>query len=134
MSQNHLLSARGELSMADLRHERFVVMSRSYSSRGYDAMISKARMAGYDPSIIATAASVPHLMTLLASGEYVAILSENYRHMAWNRLSFVLLSGVNMTDFYFMWDTTNSNPCVKLMAEHVRNVFRYLQTPELPKL
>lgn len=134
MSQNHPLSARGELSMADLRHERFVVMSRSYSSRGYDAMISKARMAGYDPSIIATAASVPHLMTLLASGEYVTILSENYRHMAWNRLSFVPLSGVNMTDFYFMWDTTNSNPCVKLMAEYVWNVFRHLQTPELPKL
>lgn len=125
MSQNHLLSARGELSMADLRHERFVVVSRSYSSRGYDAVISKARMAGYDPSIIATATSVPHLVT---------ILSENYRHMAWNRLSFVPLSGVNMTDFYFMWDTTNGNPCVKLMAEHVRNVFRYLQTPELPKL
>lgn len=100
-------------------------MSRSYSSRGYDSVISKARKAGYNPSIIAAATSVPHLMT---------ILSENYRHMAWNRLNFVPLSGVNMTDFYFMWNTTNSNPCVKLMVEYVRNVFQHLQTPEPLKL
>ena len=123
MGRSHPLAACGVLSMEMLRNEHFVVMSRDFSNRGYDSVISKAHAAGYNPTIVAKASSVPHLMTILASGEYITILSENYRNMALDRLSFVPLDGQYMTDFYFMWDTESLNPCVKHLADYVRSEF-----------
>lgn len=121
LASHHPLAAHGELSVLDLKKEDHVVLSREVSSRGYDRLIGRAKRAGYDPQIRLYAQSVPHLLTLLTSGRLVSIISENYRHLASDRIAFIPLAEKEMTDLFFYWRPGNDNPCLRLLADHVRD-------------
>lgn len=73
-----------------------------------------ARTGGFSPRVEITANNVPHLMALVATGNYVTFLSNNYQYMAFDRLAFVPLKEQSLSDLYLEWRTDNLNPCIKL--------------------
>ena len=125
MSRAHPLSARKTVSMAELRDEKFVTMTRSASARGYDNVIGLTREAGFTPRIEAEADSVSHLLTLLARGDMITILSSNYEYMGRDRFAFVPLEERHTSNLGFVYNVNNPNPCVKILADFVRENYEY---------
>lgn len=121
---NHNLAAKEAIRFEELRGERFFVISQHTASKGYDDIRRKAREAGFDPYIDVKADSVSHLMVIVAAGEGITILSENYRVQAYDKLKFIPLADESMVNLNFMWNRQNKNPCVQLLAEFVREKFR----------
>ena len=120
----HPLADREEISFEDLREERFAVISRSVASRGFEDIKAKAGDAGFDPYIEEIADSVPHLMTYIATGKYVTLLSDNYRHLSSEKLIFIPLSDESTAELAFLWNRENPNPCVKVFAEFIKENFK----------
>ena len=125
VSNTHRLAGRSSISMEELRNEPFVTMSRTASARGFDNIIGLSRNAGFEPNVVAEADSVPHLIYLLSKGDAVTILSDNYKYMTWDRFSFIPLEPVSTTNFGFVYNTNNPNPCVKVLAQFVKDNYEY---------
>ena len=124
LSPQHPLAEREELDFSDLKNERFMVISRKLAGRGYEQICDKAHTADFDPNIEEQADSVAHLLALVATGKYVTILSENYQAMSCNRLRFVPLTDDSTVELAFLWNRSNQNPCVRTLADYVRQNFK----------
>lgn len=124
LSPGHPLAGQEEVDFADLKEERFAVISRKFASRGYEQIREKAQTAGFDPKIEEQADSVAHLLALVATGKYVTILSENYQAMSCGRLRFIPFTDDSTVDLAFLWKRTNPNPCAGIIADYVKRNFK----------
>lgn len=124
VARNHPLSTESIVSVKKLRNEPFAVMNRKSSGRGYDMVYGIARTGGFSPRVEITANNVPHLMALVATGNYVTFLSNNYQYMAFDRLAFVPLKEQSLSDLYLEWRTDNLNPCIKIITDFIRTHFK----------
>ena len=124
VSPRHPLSGREEISFEELKDERFAVISRSLAGRGYEEIRAKARAAGFDAHIEENADSVAHLLSIVSTGRYVTLLSNNYKSLASNKLCFVPLTDEGTVDLAFIWNRTSTNPCVKVFAEYIRQHYK----------
>ncbi len=120
LSPDHLLSNKKEISFEELRNERFAVISRKFAGLGYESIKSKARRVGFDPFIEEAAESVQHLLSIIATGRAITILSDNYKDIAMERLKFIPLIDESIVELAFMWDQNSKNPCVNIFAEFIR--------------
>ena len=125
VSKCHPLAGKKSISIQDLKDEKFVSMSRTSSSRGYDNIIGLGRDAGFTPHIEAEADSVPHLLDILAKGDAVTVLSDNYKYMAGEHFAFIPLSENYTTNMGFVYNVNNPNPCVAVIADFVRDNYEY---------
>ena len=121
---SHPMADREEISFGELKEERFMVISRKLAARGYDQVKNKAHAAGFDPMIEEEADSVAHLLALVATGRYITVLSENYQALACKRLCFVPLADESTVELAFLWNRNNPNPCVRVLADYIRQNFK----------
>lgn len=123
VSKGHPLAKEDVVSVKKLKNESFAVMNRKFSSRGFDMVYGISRKAGFLPRIEVMAENVPHLMALVASGNYVTFLSGNYSYMTFDRLAFVPLKEQNISYLYLEWNLENVNPCVSTITNFIRSRF-----------
>ena len=124
VSPRHPLADRDEVSFEELKQERFAVIARSNAGRGYDEVRAKARAAGFDARVEENADSVAHLLSIVSTGRYVTMLSDNYRRLAADKLRFVPLADEGTVDLAFIWNRNNTNPCVKGFADYIRQNYK----------
>ena len=124
LSPSHPLADREELSFTELRQERFSVIAHSLAGRGYEEIRAKARAAGFDARVEENADSVSHLLSIVSTGRYITMLSDNYRNLAGDKLRFVPLADEGTVELAFLWKKDSSNPCVKVLADFVRKNFK----------
>ena len=120
VSPRHPLAEREEVSFEELKQERFAVISRSLAGRGFEEVRSKARSAGFDVRIEENADSVAHLLSIVSTGRYVTLLSDNYKRLVADKLRFVPLADEGTVDLSFIWNRNSTNPCVKVLADYIR--------------
>ena len=123
VNEDHPFASKGIVSLEEAKSEPFVVVSRSFSSRGNDNVISKCRKAGFSPNIVGEGSSIPHLATLLASGPYVTMLSDNYKEYMYNGFVFIPLVEEYYTYCKFHWSTASDNPSLRMLADFVAQEF-----------
>lgn len=118
----HPLVKRESLRMEELKNEPFVVMARTVSIPGHDFIWKTAAMAGFAPNVVAEATQLPILLTLVACGIGISTLSDDMRYLAQDKVTFVPLLGVPLSNFVFMWHPENRNPSLPRLAETIRSL------------
>lgn len=80
MPRDHELS-RGRLRMEDLASERFVLCERRVTPALFDGILGLCTGAGFSPEIVNTSATWAGVLTLVESGEGVALVPAGVRHL-----------------------------------------------------
>ena len=110
---DHPLADREVLDMRELKNEKFIAMSRSISCSGFESIIHKSLVAGFEAQIVAQVELLPTLMTLVACGQGISILHRDMLARSNGRIAFVPLRSVSYFRRFLMWDINNDNPCLK---------------------
>ena len=110
---DHPLADREVLDMRELKNEKFIAMSRSISCSGFESIIHKSLVAGFEAQIVAQVKLLPTLMTLVACGQGISILHRDMLARSNGRIAFVPLRSVSYFRRFLMWDINNDNPCLK---------------------
>ena len=110
---DHPLADREVLDMRELKNEKFIAMSRSISCSGFESIIHKSLVAGFEAPIVAQVELLPTLMTLVACGQGISILHRDMLARSNGRIAFVPLRSVSYFRRFLMWDINNDNPCLK---------------------
>lgn len=116
------LAAEERLTMAQLKDQPFVVMSRTSSQPGYSKVWRSASAAGFTPQIAAEAELVPTLLMLVACGKGVSTLNENTSYMARSMVKYIPLEDVPPARQALIWRRDNANPSLPLLLEAARGL------------
>jgi DNA-binding transcriptional LysR family regulator len=73
--------ARPRVELQSLAGERFVMMQRENTRTLHDSIISLCSGAGFSPNIVNSSGSWPGILTLVESGEGVALVPSGVRHL-----------------------------------------------------
>lgn len=113
LPENHALAKRRRIYARDLARERFV-LPPAMPVTGYNLkLIQIFEEAGFTPTVISEAYQVEMIVSLVASGRGVSILSENILRFRGRGAVFVPLCGSRVSfDACCIW--SNSNPSVTL--------------------
>lgn len=90
--RSHRLADRGEVGLADLSQERFVVFPRSQVSLLYDHIAALCAHAGFHLEIAQEAVQFPTILGLVASNTGVAIVPESLQVLQLPDLVYLRLS------------------------------------------
>lgn len=107
----HPLAEREHVNFSELRHENFVVISRSSSVAGYESVITKASDAGFTPNIIWEADTVSSVLMQVACGMGVSVLYREHQRLCGDDVAFVPLTGCQPFDRHLIWKD-NDDPCL----------------------
>lgn len=80
MPRDHALSRR-KLRMEELAAEHFVLCERRVTPTLYDSILGLCTKAGFSPEIVNTSATWAGVLTLVESGEGVALVPSGVRHL-----------------------------------------------------
>ena len=80
MPRDHSLS-RGRLRMAELAEERFVLCERRVTPALYDGILGLCTNSGFSPEVVNTSATWAGVLTLVESGEGIALVPAGVRHL-----------------------------------------------------
>ena len=79
MHESHTLAERGELALADLADERFIVFPRTRVSRLLDHIVGLCATAGFRPVVAHEALQFPTILGLAAANTGIAIVPDAMR-------------------------------------------------------
>lgn len=79
MYKTHPLAKKKELTLADLKDENFVVISRQESPGGYQRLIDSCSAEGFVPKIVREPRSLESLLLCVEMGMGIALLDQNTR-------------------------------------------------------
>jgi DNA-binding transcriptional LysR family regulator len=77
LPKNHPLAHRATISLRELAGEPFVMYARGVHRELFDEIISLCRLAGFSPTIVQEAANEAALISLVAAGLGVALVSSS---------------------------------------------------------
>ena len=72
--------AKGPVELSALAGERFVMCERTVTPVLFDAILTLCSVAGFTPEIVNSSSSWPGVLTLVASGEGVALVPAGVQH------------------------------------------------------
>lgn len=81
LPKNHPLAHQAAVSLRELASEPFVMYSRQTHRELFDDLISLCRLAGFSPTIVQEAANEAALISLVAAGLGVALVSSSLRNL-----------------------------------------------------
>ncbi len=117
---DHLL-AGPKVEMHKLAGERFVMMQRESAQILHDTIISLCSGAGFSPDIVNTSASWPGILTLVESGEGVALVPSGVRHLKTAGLVFSdLLPETSHIGLSMAWNPAKEGPIQRDFLQLVR--------------
>ncbi|RRO16932.1 LysR family transcriptional regulator [Saccharopolyspora rhizosphaerae] len=129
--EEHPLADRDQVSMAELRHEPFVMLPADPGSSVRDGFIRNAHAAGYAPNIVQTAPDSWTAMALVAAGVGITfsidvavanVVQEGIRAIK-------LEEGRTPTYSRLIWRSGDTNPALRAVLAASEEA---LPTPDLP--
>lgn len=115
LPDDHPLAGRSELSFDEIKNEGIIIIDNMISGDEYDTVIETARSEGCSPHVIGAARSVPELLTQVACGRGIAVLSDKYAGLAGKKLVFVPLRLQSYSRLHLIWRDC-SNPCIEAIT------------------
>lgn len=115
LPDNHPLADRTELSFAELKNEGAIIIDNMISGEEADAMIETARREGCSPHVIGVARSLAELITRVACGQGIAVVSEKYMDFVGEKLVLIPLKQQSISKLHMIW-RSGSNPCIDAIA------------------
>ncbi len=79
MLKTHPLARKADLSIEDLKDEKFVVISEQESPGGYRKLIESCAASGFSPNIVRSPRSLESLLLCVEVGMGIAMLDQNTR-------------------------------------------------------
>jgi DNA-binding transcriptional LysR family regulator len=113
--------ARGPVQLSALAGERFVMCERAITPVLFDSVVALCSSAGFSPNIVNTSPSWPGVLTLVASGEGVALVPAGVHHLRTPGLAFVdILPRTTHVGLSMAWHPQNESPVVRDFLRLVR--------------
>ncbi len=81
LPKNHPLAQQARISLRELASEPFVMYARGVHRELFDDLISLCRLAGFSPTIVQEAANEAALVSLVAAGLGVALVSSSLKSL-----------------------------------------------------
>jgi DNA-binding transcriptional LysR family regulator len=113
--------AKGPVQLAALAAERFVMCERAVTPVLFDSILALCSSAGFTPNIVNTSPSWPGVLTLVASGEGIALVPAGVHHLRTPGLAFVeILPRTTHVGLSIAWNPANESPVVRDFLKLVR--------------
>ena len=122
------------VQLSALASERFVMCERPVTPVLFDSILALCSSAGFSPNIVNTSPSWPGVLTLVASGEGIALVPAGVHHLRTPGLAFVkILPRTTHVGLAIAWKPQNETPVVKDFLRLVRaNKDRIRKSTTLP--
>lgn len=117
MSNTNPLAAKEEISLEDLKDEKFVMISRDESPNGFDGIIALCRKHGFKPDIVKQLPNIESLLLCVELGLGVTIFDSNIRMSGKSGLKFFKLYD-DFLGVVMAWRKDNLNPAVSMFANN----------------
>lgn len=124
MSQDNPLARRASLTLADLAHERFVIVPRSANSPGFGPLHTLCQKAGFEPNIVQEVHTISMMLNLVAVGMGIGLVPAG-RNFAYNQAGLVVvpLDELNyLTTFVFGWVKGQRDPALERMVDIIKEL------------
>jgi DNA-binding transcriptional LysR family regulator len=113
--------AKGPIDLAALAGERFVMCDRTVTPVLFDSIVALCSSAGFSPNIVNTSPSWPGVLTLVASGEGIALVPAGVHHLRTPGLAFVeLRPRTTHAGLSIAWNPQNEGPVLRDFLRLVR--------------
>ncbi len=113
--------ARGPVELSALAGERFVMCERTVTPVLFDAILTLCSAAGFTPEIVNASPSWPGVLTLVASGEGVALVPAGVQHFRMPGIAFQeLRPRTTHVGLSLAWNPRNEGPVVRDFLKLVR--------------
>ena len=120
LPSNHPL-AKGPVELTALAGERFVLVERAATPVLFDRILALCTSAGFSPDIVTTSASWSGILTLVNSGEGVALVPAGVRHLRTPGVVFLELKPhTTHVGLSIAWNPQNEGPVVRDFLKLVR--------------
>lgn len=123
INRSHPLAQKEDLTLADLKNEAFVAISKEESPAGYEQLIIQCASASFCPTIVREASTLESLLLCVETGIGVALVDRNTRLENAGAVRIVPMPGSRRSDVVAVWQAENFNPMVgHLVDELMRSV------------
>ena len=113
--------AKGPVELSALAGEPFVMCERAVTPVLFDSIVSLCSDAGFSPNIVNASPSWPGVLTLVASGEGIALVPAGVQHLRTPGLAFVeLRPRTTHVGLALAWNPHNESPVVRDFLKLVR--------------
>ncbi|RCX09936.1 DNA-binding transcriptional LysR family regulator [Anaerobacterium chartisolvens] len=127
MSASHPLANCEELSLSDLKDEKFVMISRDESPKGFDSIIGLCRKYGFTPNIVKQLPNAESLLMCIESGLGISLLDYNVRIHNSDRFKMFKIEE-DLMNVIMAWKKDNLNPSISLLTTSVLKETRIEET------
>ena len=123
LPSGHRLAQANVISLASLKHERFIMFARSASPGHYDHFISMCAAAGFQPKSRLEVRQFLSVAALVGSGLGVSVVPESIGLSRMPGVAFVPLeSSPIQATAYLIWDAHRMTPGLTSFIETVKEV------------
>jgi len=117
----HPLAGKRSIEVRQLRDEHFVMLARDASPAYYDHIVAICAGAGFEPDIGITAAHVPSVVALVASGLGVSLMPESIAKAGIPGAAYLPLRGADREATAFVaWNPQREVPGLQGLIDTVR--------------
>ncbi|HWR45509.1 LysR family transcriptional regulator [Sporomusa sp.] len=129
MPYDHPLANQPQLDLAAVAREPFVVLNREVAPCPYDFTLRLCANRGFTPNIVERPFLTEILLTLVESGEGIAILPYfTTKPYASPGLRFIKLEGDDaQVEMVASWKKTNRNPAIPLFLNKAKGAIQFFQ-------
>lgn len=120
MPRDHRL-APGPVHVNDLASERFVMSVRANNPTLYDTILGVCTAAGFSPNLVNSSGTWSGVLTLVESGEGIALVPSGVRYLSTPGLVFAdVVPQTGHIGLSMVWDPRNDGPIVQNFLALVR--------------
>lgn len=110
MDSSHPLASRSNIRIEDLKNEKFVIISRDESPKGFDSIINICRKNGFEPKIVKQLPNVESVLLCVEAGVGVALFDSQVRYNNKNIKVFKVEN--DYIDVIMVWKKENMNSSI----------------------
>jgi DNA-binding transcriptional LysR family regulator len=113
--------APGPVQLSSLASEPFVLIDRDAWPLLFDAIITLCSQAGFSPRIVNVSGRTPAVLTLVAAGEGIALMTAGVKRFLFTELVFCPVVPTSSLALVIAWRTKNKSKIVEEFLELVRS-------------
>lgn len=122
LPRSHRLAGSRKIQLADLAGEPFVINDRANAPRLHDNILALCASAGFSPHVVNASAMWSGVLTLVESGEGIALVPSGVRHLRTRDLAFCeLLPHTSYVGLALAWNPEHASPIQQGFLRLVRD-------------
>lgn len=118
MGKSHPLAIRDQLGVSDLKKEKFVIISRDESPRGFDAIVGLCHKHGFTPNIVKELPNIGSILSCVEVGIGVSLVDCNIRLYGKDQFKCYKIEEETI-DVVMAWRKENLNPVIPVFTHDV---------------